>query len=581
MVLVEGENGDGALVDQDEFDVSGDGDGATVSAAQQVVSAILGTREGASEGGYQLASTGVTWRDPAQAAALREALANQKIEKVVLVSAFLAAAALAQAVGNETNYAHTALLFIEPETATLAVVDSADGSIADIQRQLLSDDDDTAVAQLTELVSSAESLETHPDAIFVVGSGVDIPMIKPALETATALPVTAAEEPDTALARGAALASANTPLFVSSTAALAYAQDPGTGALDPYRLDAAYFNDVSDSVETGEGPLAYSAVPDSVVPDSAVPDDQPERKPFPVLASIVTSIFVIGVAALALSLAVSIRSSTDVKPDPGHNVVTPSAPAPAAHAPAPTPQAPRPHRRLPHRRRPRRLRRRLRKSPLRLHRLPHRLRKSPLRRHGLPHPRRPRLRFRRLRPLPRRRCPSPCPCRSRSPFLVPPAVAGLPGRRRPWRRPWRRARSRRVQHPIRPRLLISPDSRHLPFSVAMWPAHRGHLHTVVCDAAFSAPAIWAPPTPSAWPSWGTRSWGSISIRARSPSWPAVTFRSTSPVYESCCATIWLLAGCNSPPTMTWPPSSPTCIFSASEHRRSEVNTVRTCAMSMP
>ncbi|KZS77685.1 hypothetical protein A4G26_20740 [Mycobacterium kansasii] len=342
MVLVEGENGDGALVEQDEFDVSGDGDAATVSAAQQVVSAILGTREGASEGGYQLASIGVTWRDPAQAAALREALANQKIEKVVLVSAFLAAAALAQAVGNETNYAHTALLFVEPETATLAVVDSADGSIADIQRQLLSDDDDTAVAQLTELVSAAESLETHPDAIFVVGSDIDIPMIKPALETATALPVTAAEEPDTALARGAALASANTPLFVSSTAALAYAQDPGTGALDPYRLDAAYFNDVSDSVQTGEGPLAYSAVPDSVVPDSGVPDDQPERKPFPLLASIVTSIFVIGVAALALSLAVSIRSSTDVKPDPGHNVVTPSAPASAAQAPAPTPQAPAP-----------------------------------------------------------------------------------------------------------------------------------------------------------------------------------------------------------------------------------------------
>lgn len=259
----------------------------------------------------------------------------------MLVSAFLAAAALAQAVGNETNYAHTALLFIEPETATLAVVDSADGSIADIQRQLLSDDDDTAVAQLTELVSAAESLETHPDAIFVVGSGIDIPMIKPALETATALPVTAAEEPDTALARGAALASANTPSSCRLRPRWP-THKIGTGALDPNRLDAAYFNDVSDSVQTGEGPLAYSAVPDSVVADSAVPDDQPERKPFPLLASIVTSIFVIGVAALALSLAVSIRSSTDVKPDPGHNVVTPSAPAPAAHAPAPKPQAPAP-----------------------------------------------------------------------------------------------------------------------------------------------------------------------------------------------------------------------------------------------
>ena len=47
--------------------------------------------------------------------------------------------------------------------------------------------------------------------------------------------VSAPEEPETALARGAALASANAPLFASSTAALAYAQDPGTGAVDPLR----------------------------------------------------------------------------------------------------------------------------------------------------------------------------------------------------------------------------------------------------------------------------------------------------------------------------------------------------------
>ncbi|GAB4945950.1 hypothetical protein MAHJHV50_50790 [Mycobacterium avium subsp. hominissuis] len=45
-----------------------------------------------------------------------------------------------------------------------------------------------------------------------------------------------AEEPETALARGAALAAANAPLFASSTAALAYAQDPGTGAVDQYSL---------------------------------------------------------------------------------------------------------------------------------------------------------------------------------------------------------------------------------------------------------------------------------------------------------------------------------------------------------
>src|ERR1700709_242511 len=123
LVLVEGENGDGALVDEEKFDVDADPNAATANAAEQVISAILGTRQGAAEGGYQLASTGVTWRDPDQAAALRDALANRKIENVMLVSAFLAAAALAHSVGNETNYAQTALLFIEPDTATLAVVD--------------------------------------------------------------------------------------------------------------------------------------------------------------------------------------------------------------------------------------------------------------------------------------------------------------------------------------------------------------------------------------------------------------------------------------------------------------------------
>lgn len=259
MVLVEGENGDGATVDEDNFDVTTSTDAATVTASDQVVSAILGTRQGAAEGGYQLASTGVTFTDPVEAAALRDKLAAHKVENVMLVSAFLAAAALAQAVGHRTNYAQTALLYIEPETATLAIVDSADGSIADVRRQVLPEDDEAAVAELTRLVSGAENMESRPDAVFVVGSGIDIPLIKPALEAATTLPLTAAEEPETALARGAALASAHAPLFASSTAALAYAQDPGTGAINPLAVAPGYFDAPGDA---GVDALAYSAVPD-------------------------------------------------------------------------------------------------------------------------------------------------------------------------------------------------------------------------------------------------------------------------------------------------------------------------------
>ncbi|MBO0864074.1 MAG: hypothetical protein J2P16_03265, partial [Mycobacterium sp.] len=50
MVLVEGENADGVTVEEESFNI-------TASAADQVISAILGTRQGAAEGGYQLAST--------------------------------------------------------------------------------------------------------------------------------------------------------------------------------------------------------------------------------------------------------------------------------------------------------------------------------------------------------------------------------------------------------------------------------------------------------------------------------------------------------------------------------------------
>lgn len=355
MVLVEGQNGEGATVDEDNFDVPPEDDAATLTAANQVVSAILGTREGAAEGGYQLASTGVTFTDPIEAAALRDALAAHKVENVMLVSAFLAAAALAQAVGSQTNYAQTALLYIEPDTATLAVVNSADGSIADVRRQPLPADDEAAVAQLAAMVSDAERLETRPDGVFVVGSGVDIPLIKPALEAATTLPLSAPEEPETALARGAALASAHAPLFSSSTAALAYAQDPGTGAINPFAVAPGYFDVPAGAGEEG---LAYSAVPDEIDDlytgahtgaTALVNAGYPERSSFRVVGSIVAGVFVIGVVALVVSLAIAIRPTANVRPSPNQNVVVaptrpaPAAPAPAeAPAPAPAPAAPAP-----------------------------------------------------------------------------------------------------------------------------------------------------------------------------------------------------------------------------------------------
>jgi hypothetical protein len=356
MVLVEGESADGATVDEDNFDVGGGahGSGGPSTAPNQVVSAILGTRESADAGGYQLLSTGVTWTDHVEAALLRDALAARKVENVMLVSAFMAAAALAQAVGDATNYQHTALLFVEPYTATLAVVDTADGSISEVHRRVLADDEDQAVAELVELVSGAEALEASPEGVVVVGSGVDIPMIKPALEAATSLLLSVPDEPEMALARGAALASANAPLFASSTAALAYALDPGTGEVDPLALAGQFpgllpayqpeYRTVPAPPDANKGKpnVAYSAVPDDDAEDHTVvglDESTQRRKSILLVGSLLAVIFISVVVAVEIALAISIRPTVALRPSPNENIVAPTQQPAPAPAPAPVPEA--------------------------------------------------------------------------------------------------------------------------------------------------------------------------------------------------------------------------------------------------
>ncbi|EUA92792.1 hypothetical protein I551_0928, partial [Mycobacterium ulcerans str. Harvey] len=221
MALVEGEDGDGLIVEEDSFDL--DRNPVTSSASDQVVAAILGTREGAADAGLRLSSIGVTWTDPVQAArcAMRWPGTGRKRHAGL---GFLAAAALGQAVGGALSYARIAVLFIEPDTATLAVVDTADGSVSEVRQQLLAEDDDAAVAEVVAMVAAAESLPARPDGVYVVGTGVDVAMIKPALDAATSLTVSVSEEQEMALARGARCLR-QCALFAATTAALAYAQD--------------------------------------------------------------------------------------------------------------------------------------------------------------------------------------------------------------------------------------------------------------------------------------------------------------------------------------------------------------------
>ncbi|WP_264079470.1 DUF7159 family protein [Mycobacterium szulgai] len=454
VVVVEGEDGDGAIVEEESFQV---GRGQAASPSDQVISAILGTREGAADAGLRLSSIGVTWTDHMQAAVLRDALAARKIENVMLVSAFLAAAALGQAVGGAVGYERTAVLYIEPDAATLAVVDTADGSVSDLHRKLLAEDDDAAVAELVEMVSAAESLATHPEGLYVVGSGVDVPLIKPALDAATSLTVSVPEEPDMALARGAALASGNAPLFASSTAALAYAQDACLTGRDGFAYD-----ELSDDDDDGADAVA--------------------RRPVLLVGSAAAVVAIVAVIALEIALAIGIRPTVALQPTPSQNhFIAPTQQTPTqVAAPQPKIDLPRPTavpRALPpQRQRPYRLLRFCRQ----LRRLNRRLSFRRCYRSWCPRSRSPA----RKRCYARRWHRHPCGCRSRNPSCprfvrkcrsaagagpAEPARTGAVAQSRSW--PLRRPRSLRWRRPLRrPRSLRwwRPLRRWRPWRFRWW-----------------------------------------------------------------------------------------------------------------
>jgi hypothetical protein len=329
IALVEGEKADGVIIDHDVFDLTAVDGSATPSAPEHVIAAILGTQEGAIAAGHHLASTGVTWTDHAEAAELREALVARDVEGVLLVSEMHAAAALAQTVGRAVGYDRTALMFVEREKATLAVVETVDGSVVKVLSESLHDGDASAMA--AEMVASLEAKESLARGIFVVGSGVEVTAVKAHLQDLVSVPVIAPEEPQLALARGAALASASAPRYDTSTIGLAYSQDPDGTTVYPTALvdDATAFLGHAD-VSTDAADIAS---------DSDVPE---RRKPFLLVGSSLAAVFIAGMLALTIALVVNVRptgdrGSADVALHPEA-----AAPPPALQVAPPTAQQLRP-----------------------------------------------------------------------------------------------------------------------------------------------------------------------------------------------------------------------------------------------
>jgi hypothetical protein len=321
MALVEGAKADGEIVDHDIFDTTAAD--ASATPVEQVVSAVLGTRESAEEGGHHLKSVGVAWSDHDAAAQLRDALDAAGVKDVMMVSELHAAGSLAQAAGQAVGYSSTGLLFVDCDTATMSVV-QPDGAISKVLSRSLHSTD--AMAVLGAMAAAVSDADAAPQGMFVVGSGVDVTAVQAHLAELLDIPVNAPGDADLALARGAALASANAPMFDAATAGLAYSAAPGGVAAAAPLAAPLLTADEFGFDELGDAPVAAD----------------PGRKPFLLVGSALTSIFVVGVVALAISLAVSIRPTVDQRPAPAQAAIVPSAPvaapvAPPAAVPPPAP----------------------------------------------------------------------------------------------------------------------------------------------------------------------------------------------------------------------------------------------------
>lgn len=213
LVLVEGHDADGATMDRDAFEVGVRGRSSALQTSEQAAAAVLRSEAIAATRGHRLHSIGVTWSDDAnvEASLLLKSLSESGFDNVVPVRLPEATEALARGIADVIGYDTTAVCVLEPETVIVLIVHSRDGAVQTALNHALVTEEDL-IRWLSGVFTRAE---WQPQALVVVGSGGD-DEIMPILEDALSVPVFAPAEAQLALARGAALASAQTnePAFI-------------------------------------------------------------------------------------------------------------------------------------------------------------------------------------------------------------------------------------------------------------------------------------------------------------------------------------------------------------------------------
>jgi hypothetical protein len=213
-VLVEGRDADGTILDHDDFQVGTGGGVRAVNTSAQTTAAVLDAQATAVNNDQRLHVIGVTWSDEAaaEAALLLESLTDAGFDNVVPTRLHQACDMLARAIAPVVGYEKAAVCVLDGDSTIVVMVDTCD------------DEPETAIKQLAGgagrlvrwLTTLFDRSSWQPGAIVIVGPDEALEALSWRLEKTVPVPIITQTGAQLALARGAALASAETTGFTDT-----------------------------------------------------------------------------------------------------------------------------------------------------------------------------------------------------------------------------------------------------------------------------------------------------------------------------------------------------------------------------
>ncbi|MGC2655564.1 MAG: hypothetical protein WA317_18635, partial [Mycobacterium sp.] len=192
-LLDSGPDGQGVL-DESVVDLAGD----PIAALTETV---VGTNRSLTDQYHRLVATRLCWSDPRRAGQLRQALTDSGVQNVAVLSESAAATALVRNLSGGHPQRESAVLLVDDRSARLSIVNGGDPKPVGEEPFEGSD----AVRAAGSLLGRLREESAAADSVYLISSSSDAAAIARELAATSSLPLAVPEDPDFAIARGAAL----------------------------------------------------------------------------------------------------------------------------------------------------------------------------------------------------------------------------------------------------------------------------------------------------------------------------------------------------------------------------------------